>query len=128
MVCIDRDAFKDPWDERDFIKRLKRQQIIATVIERKGAILGYCLYEQFSGYNLIRRMAVYVKHCGYGRQLLNDVKRQSIKNSKTFLDCRVPEENLEAQLFLAANGFTAIDVIPTDDGSQYLFRHLRGQR
>jgi ribosomal protein S18 acetylase RimI-like enzyme len=127
MVEIDRHAFVDGFTDSDFIKLLRREPVICTVIERNRLILGYCLYEKFNGYNLIRRIAVAQKHCGYGQQLVIDVKRQMLKDNKSFVDCRIPEENLDAQLFFQANGFTAIDVIPTDDSSEYLFRHLRGQ-
>ena len=51
-----------------------------------------------------------------------------LKDCKSFVDCRIPEDNLDAQLFFQANGFTAIDVIPSDGSSEYLFRHLRGQQ
>jgi ribosomal protein S18 acetylase RimI-like enzyme len=127
MVDIDRAVFCDPFSERDFIGLLRSERIIGTVIVRNRQILGYCLYEQFAAYNLIRRIAVAQKHCGYGRQLVGDVKRQMLKDCKSFVDCRIPEENLDAQLFFQANGFTAIDVIPSDVSSEYLFRHLRGR-
>jgi [ribosomal protein S18]-alanine N-acetyltransferase len=128
MVEIDRSMFVDPFSDREFIRFLRSERVICTVIERNRKILGYCLYEQFAGYSLIRRIAVAQKHCGYGRQLVSGVKRHMLKENKSFVDCRIPEENLDAQLFFQANGFTAIDVIPTDDSSEYLFRHLRGQQ
>ena len=128
MVEIDRAVFRDPFSDRDFVSLLRSERVIGTVIERNRLTLGYCLYEQYNAYNLIRRIAVSVKHCGYGRQLVNDVNRQMLKDCKSFVDCRIPEDNLDAQLFFQANGFTAIDVIPSDGSSEYLFRHLRGQQ
>lgn len=133
MLDIERDSFRNPWTEDDFVKILQQHKCVAMVAEVHDRIVGYVVYELNKKSIYLHNLAVATKGVGIGRELLSRLEKKirlpSLVN-RTYIECHVRETNLDACKFFRALGWRAIKIVPgfyeADDGGcdedAYLFR------
>ena len=111
--------FTDPWCENDFIICLKQESCMGIVFEDKNNIIGYLVCE-FNQYNIeVLKLAIQPiqQRRGFGRHLLSDIKNRLTKKQREFISVKVPDDNLNAQLFFQKNGFINTRVLKNDGDS-----------
>lgn len=109
---IEKKCFSHPWTEKDFLQCFESSSKICKVIEEDKIIVGFIIYElknkKFEIYN-IAVLPEYQRK-GYGSAMVNQLLDKLKNNNRTEIDVRVCETYLEAQLFLKALGFKAINI------------------
>jgi len=129
VLRIDKESYGASLSEDQWFDRLKGYGSQMVVIERGDAIEGYMLFQERKRSVVIERMAVRRKQCGYGRLLVNVLVKRLVASGRERADVVVSEMNVEAQLFLGAVGFRAVQVMRKAFGERdgYLFRRIVGE-
>lgn len=114
VIGIEKDQFKYPWSEDDFINVLRQRNAIGKVSELNNEIVGYMIYELKSRkFNLIKFSVKkdYTRQ-GVGTSMIEKIKsRLSNKiNNRKEITMMVRESNLVAQLFFQSQGFIATGI------------------
>jgi ribosomal-protein-alanine N-acetyltransferase len=127
VQAIENASFSHPWSGAEWAENLKERDTIGTVIEDDLDILGYAIYKLGKTKFELLNMAVkpIERRCGHGRQMINRLKGKLDQQHRTAIECTVTEENLQAQLFLQACGFTAVRVVKDawNGSDAYRFRY-----
>lgn len=123
VLEVERHRPEKPWEEEDFLRRLRQRNCIGMVADKGSHVLGFMVYELLPQRINVLRFAVHPDHRRQqvGRQLIDKLKYKLSSHRRTRIDFRVREANLPAQLFLRAMGFLAVEVLR--DTEEYLFRY-----
>jgi len=123
---IENASFEYPWDEADFLRELKKRNVIGMVAEYQEHILGYMVYELHPTNIEISNFAVApsARRRGVGSRMVAKLMgKLSDRRQRLTLVCR--ESNLAGHLFWKATGFQAKRVIrgafADTDEDGYLF-------
>jgi ribosomal-protein-alanine N-acetyltransferase len=102
---------------------------IPKVIRVDGKPAGYVLYNLEDGAVFIREVAVCPRQRrrGHGRRLVRHVLRSLPRLKRRIAAVRVPETNLEAQLFFRSLEFKAYRVIKRAPEPYYAMRYVRDE-
>jgi [ribosomal protein S18]-alanine N-acetyltransferase len=113
IVAIEQASFSRPWSSEDFRKTLGRPNTVCLVAEAGGMAVGFLVYEVRSTSLWAINMAVQpvCRRHGVGQQLMAKVLLDASRRSKLSVGCVASEYNLEAHLFLRAQGFQAKRVL-----------------
>ncbi len=100
-------SFRTPWSLRSLMGELRNNVAHYTVMERDGAIIGYCgmwvLFEEAH----ITNIAIHPEHrgSGYGKQLLHAAMRVAASFGAEMMTLEVRETNAVAQRMYAEMDF-----------------------
>lgn len=88
--------------------------------------VGFLIYEIFNGNILVRRFAVdsCQRGCGYGQKGIDWLKAKTTRGF--FIEFRVNEYNVDAQLWLKKNGFAYSRTITRPKSDLYVLRWTNG--
>ncbi len=107
-------VFDRLWGEREIKDALRDKCTIAMIVERGELPRGYMIYKLYSTSIFLYQLAVDPdwRRQGLGSRLLGRLKEKINPTSRRkFIQTNLPETELEAHLFLKANGFRAFGVI-----------------
>ena len=112
LAAVDAASFSDPMGEEWFREQLRQRNVIGFVAEAGELVVGYVLYEMLDDSLRIRSMAVLPgwRRQGVAAGLVAKLKKKLHAKRRNTLYALVVEENLEAQLFLRAQGLGAIAI------------------
>ena len=112
VLGIEQASFADPWTEAEFIQQLRRCNVIGTVAETSGRVVGYMIYELHNRrLELVRfAVAVDVRGQGYGSRLLLKLKDKIQESRRSAIGCMVPEASVKTQVWLRSHNFRALSV------------------
>jgi ribosomal-protein-alanine N-acetyltransferase len=127
VLEIERRCFKQPWDETEFVERLKQRDCIGMVAERGEKVVGYMLYELPQTRIRITNFAVEpdLWRQGIGRVMAEKLTGKLSPARRTAVRLEIRESNLPAQLFFHSLGFRAVNVLRNyfDDEDAYAFSY-----
>lgn len=114
VLAIEREAFDSPWTRRDFVTTLGRVTAFGMVAEWYGRIVGFMIYELAKRRFHLLNMAVAAEHRrqGVGSHMLAFLQSELKPKQIQAITVEVGDRNLGAHLFLRANGFRAVAVVP----------------
>ncbi len=129
VEAIENSVFEYPWRHHEFRQSLLRLHCIGLVLQRRDWVFGYMIYENMKCRIDILNFAVHplVRWSGFGKMMCDKLKAKLSHQRRTRIIADIRDSNLDAQLFFAAMGFQAADVIPfyydeiSDDA--YRFRY-----
>lgn len=119
-VCgIALDNPDETWGEEDFLRALKVSSCIALVAELNECIVGYAVYElgKESIYCAALVVPVALRRRGIGAALVRKLKSKISGHRRRTLFFDVPDSNLDAHLFLKAQGFICEDIVRNWDST-----------
>lgn len=127
VMEIERHSFCDPWTMDELICQFRNRNCIGMIIESHGDTVGYMVYELHRDRLEILRMAVHQDHRleKFGSKMLEKLKSKLSPDRRNRLEMIIHEEQLEAQVFLRANGFRCTHPIRNfyvDGESAYFFQ------
>ena len=113
VLEIDRHSFCDPWTRDELTSLLRYRNCIGMVIEIKDKTVGFMTYELHNTHFNVLRLAVHEDHRfeKFGTKLIDKLKSKLAEDRRKHIEMVVHEEQLEAQVFLRANGFICTRVI-----------------
>lgn len=116
IVQIDAASYGEPWDEERFLVALRKRNCIGYVAESAGVIVGYMIYDLHKDHLRVLRFAVDQdqRRRSVGREMVTRLIDKLHQQRRRHIDIAVPEDNLDAHLFLRAMGFRATGM--SDDG------------
>lgn len=106
--AIEAASFGDPWSERSFRSMLGIDRVRATVAERDGVLIGYCIAWLLGEEAELANLAVApgARRSGVGAALLDDLLAALDPDDVTvYLEVR--DSNASAQALYRSRGFTA---------------------
>ena len=114
VLAIESGGFANPWTEEDFI-RCHRQRNCVNMVAELGdeTIASYVVYELHKNKIHALNLAVRsdLRRQGIGRQMIEKLIGKLSQQRRNVITTEVRESNLDAQLFLSANGFIATEVL-----------------
>lgn len=116
---------KERLTPNDLVSNLRPCNSVGLVLELDYNIYGYVIYVLNETSIVVTHLAI-VKECrrkGFGTKIISKLKNKLSTSRRTHIDMLVDEYNLNAQLFLKANGFTAISIAKEEQISKYLFTY-----
>jgi ribosomal-protein-alanine N-acetyltransferase len=113
LLNIEHDSFPEPWKEDDFIRQLRQRNCIGMVADHKEQVVGFMIYELHKDQLHVLKLAVHKDHRAktIGTQLLEKLKSKLSQQRRTRIYLELRESNIDAQIFMASNGFRAISVL-----------------
>lgn len=102
------------WSKRKISQTLNKKNTVGIVCEYKEEVRGYIIYSLYKDHIEIVRMVVdpLYRREGVGTAIINRMIEKIGRNIKMeFIDIKVPEDNLDLQLFLKNNKFRACSII-----------------
>ena len=113
VLAVDRESFKYPWTEEDFLKCLQQHNCIAMVAETREKVCGFMIYELYKTKLRILRFAVAAayRRLGIGSQMIAKLIGKLSSHRRTRITLAVRETNLPAQLFFRSQKFKANKVL-----------------
>ncbi len=119
VLRIESQSFATPWEDFDFVAKLRQPNIIGIVAEHDGLIAGHCVYIAGKHEVFVERLAVAreYRRKGIARTLVDKLQGKLHGNRRrVVMDVR--DHNLAGQLFAKACGFRAQGIKPNwfDDG------------
>lgn len=114
VLEIEKATFRDDaWQEEDFLRSLRQNNIIGMVADYDGAIIGYMLYQLHKHrFELLTLVTCPVwRNRGVGSQMVDKMIAKMSNMRRHRLDIEVSEMNLKALKFLAKRGFRAVGVL-----------------
>lgn len=121
------------FDENTFYRPLTDKEFKASFTTRKTKIkvftydkeetIGYMIIQLMKDKFFILRMVVDIglRRNGVGTRILELLKKKLTKDFRHTIDVLVDERNLDAQLFLKANGFKWTQTIPQQNSDYDLY-------
>lgn len=106
--AIETASFGDPWSERSFRSMLAVERVRATVVERDGAVVGYCIAWLLGDEAELANLAVApgARRSGVGAALLDELLAALDADGVTvYLEVR--DSNASAQALYRSRGFAA---------------------
>jgi ribosomal-protein-alanine N-acetyltransferase len=113
VVKIDALSFTDKWDEEEFIRKLRKSNVIGTIIEVDHKPMGYAIYSLNKHSFVIERMAIHPgkRKRGYAKCGVDRLIEKLVQQKRHTVSVDIHEDNLGAQLFFQKNGFRAISLL-----------------
>jgi ribosomal-protein-alanine N-acetyltransferase len=130
VLDIERACFEFPWFEEDFIRALRERNCIGMVADehRPGcsiagghyectchwrSVVGYMIYELHKTRLHVLNFAVdpVCHRRGVGRSMVQKLTGKLSTQRRTFIDAKVRESNVGAQLFFRSQGFKVVEVL-----------------
>lgn len=113
VLDIERQSFADPWTLDDMLQALRQRNCIGVVAEANDVVVGYMIYELHKRNITILNMAVEpeLRRMGIGKQMIDRMKDKLSQQRRTALYADIGDDNLTGQLFFAAQGFRAIQIV-----------------
>lgn len=111
---LHKNAFFSGWSEKDFQELLENPLTHGLKVEENHEPFGYLLWREVADEAEILTLVIdppYQRH-GYATQLLETVCNTLIKKKIYKLFIEVAEDNIEAQSFYKAHGFTYLTTRP----------------
>lgn len=108
VLSIERQAFRFPWQEKDFDYWLRSKNAIGIVAEDASErIVGYAMYELYPARLDLASLAVAnsVRRTGVGKALVEKLKAKLQPDRRRSITTVVADWNLAAQLWLKTLGF-----------------------
>lgn len=107
IVAIERASFADPWSEASFRSMIANPQVIAHVIERDAAVVGYSIAWMVSDEAELANLAIEsgVRHEGLGGRLLDHLLAEIATRGGATIHLEVRAGNVAAQALYASRGF-----------------------
>ena len=120
ILYIENNSFEYPWTKKELISVLGKHKSFGFIIEHDGAVAGYVLAEHNKHHIEILNIATHndYRRNGVATKLIDALKIHLAPGQSRYIYCYVNECNLQAQLFLRANGFIASKIIH-DKYSEY---------
>lgn len=116
VLRIEKEVFKYPWEEADFLVCLSQRNHIGTVIEDYDTreVVGFLLYRLNKDSLFIVNLAVIKSHqrTGLARFAINKLISRLTQQRRSQIITEVRETNLTAQLFFSSVGFKAVRILP----------------
>lgn len=129
VLEIEKACFPHPWTEEDFIRCLRRRDVIGMVAEYKGDVVGFDIYELHKNRICILSIATRsdLRRHGIGTQLIDKLKSKMSPQRRHELNADVSEYSLNAQLFFRSQGFRCAKILRDhfNDGSDAYFMRYR---
>jgi len=109
-------CFPDPWSEQKIKEFIDHRGTIGLIADYETMLVGYILYEPTDHRIDIHRMAVLPRfqQRTVGTQLIHRMIDKLYAQSRKNLTAKVPDTNLDAQLFFQAMQFIAARPKPND--------------
>ena len=130
VMEIENRSFAFPWSEEEFLVVLRERNCIGTVYESaQGYIHGFMIYELHKDTLRVLNLAVApeVRKTGVGRAMAQRLIDKLSDQKRRFIEAKVRETNLKAQLFFSAAGFRAVKTLrehyDETDEDAILFRY-----
>lgn len=113
VLQIEHQSFAKPWSEEEFLCCLRQRNCIGVVAESNGVIVGYMVYGLHKRNLTILNMAVdpELRRMGIGKQMIDRMKDKLSQQRRTALYADIGDDNLTGQLFFAAQGFRAVQIV-----------------
>lgn len=113
VLNIEKQSFRCPWNEDDFIRTLRQRNAIGMVVEKDDEVVGFMVYELHKNYLNIINFAV---HPNYRRMRVGTTMIEKLYGKLSYdrrnrLVLEVADYNLDAQLFFKQLGFRAISIL-----------------
>lgn len=131
VTAIDTKSFEEYWTLEDFKKRLKQKSITCLIVEEKGEVVGFLMYEIYLQRFTILRIGVlpnYRKQ-GIGSALLKALTNK-LTEKRRLISTEVRETNLSVQLFLKSQNHKAVEILknyyPDTEEDAFVF-HYRAE-
>lgn len=107
ILVIEAASFQDPWSAESFRSMLAQSQTLATVVERSGAVAGYCVAWMVGDEAELTNLAVEpgLRRTGLGRALLDQLLDTIAARGGATLYLEVRESNAAAQALYRSRGF-----------------------
>jgi ribosomal-protein-alanine acetyltransferase len=102
-------SFGDPWSEDSFRSMIAHPRVRATVAERAGRLVGYCIAWVIADESELANLAVApeARRAGVGARLLDDLLAALDAKGGVTVHLEVRESNDAAQALYRSRGFTA---------------------
>lgn len=111
VLAIEREAFEQPWTQREFLRELRQQKVIGRVLEVGDHIAGYMVYENSKRHVTLLNMAVRhdLRRQWLGTGMLEALRDNCVARRRQSVGAWVDETNLRMHLLLRSCGFLAVD-------------------
>lgn len=112
VLVIEQSGFHS-WGEEEFLRVLRERNCIGMVAEHGERIVGFMIYELNKNHLRVFKLATHplFRRRGVGHQMAAKLIGKLSSHRRTSLEITIRESNLDAQLFLKAQGFKATEVI-----------------
>ena len=129
VLVIEESSFAEPWNEDDFVRRMRERNCIGMVAEVGGRVVGYMIYYLKKSSLDVTNIAVHpeFRRKGIGTAMLDKLKRKLSMQRRQRLTLQVADYNLRAQVFFRACGMLATGINPqaySDGSDAYQFEFL----
>lgn len=107
IVAIERASFSDPWSEASFRSTIANPQVLAHVVEREGAVVGYSIAWMVSDEAELANLAIAggVRQAGLGGRLLDHLLGAIAARGGAAVYLEVRDSNVAARALYASRGF-----------------------
>lgn len=107
IVRIERACFSDPWSEASFRSTFAHPRVVASVVERDGAVRGYSIAWVVDDEAELANLAVApdARRAGLGALLLDALLREVASRGGATVHLEVRASNVAAQALYRARGF-----------------------
>lgn len=133
VLAIESLSFPHPWSEDDFIRVLRNRNAIGMVCEHipSQKNVGFMVYELHRNRLHVLNFAVHPEHrrTGVGAAMIQKLRNKLSPDRRSRIMLEIHENNLDAQLFFARQGFRAVSVLRNfyaehaGDAYQFLLRY-----
>ena len=127
MLVIEKASFTTPWSEIEFRDCWKRKECTTSVLELKGEVVAYIVYERSRNKIDIINLAVKPLYWrkGVGRWLVEKIIDKLHHSRQTKIHVLCSEYFTDAHFFWRKMGFLAIEVVRglMDDEAAYRFEY-----
>lgn len=107
IAAIERASFNDPWSEASFRSMFANPQVLAHVVERRGAVVGYSIAWLVGDEAELANLAIAtaVRQAGLGGRLLDHLLGVIAARGGATVYLEVREGNVGARALYASRGF-----------------------
>ena len=131
IIEIESDSFEEPWKEDDFLYFRNRTNSMIDIADYHKEVVGYICYELHEdGISLVNiAVSRNLRRRSIGSQMIQFLIRFLKSKKLKYIDFRIRETNLRAQLFFSKCGFRGVRVLRNyfeDTGEDaFLMEYLR---
>lgn len=108
-IDVDGRANRHAWSEDDFIRNLRKRNVIGMVAERDGRIVGVVVYMLFYDRTEVIRLSVDPEFAdGCAARLVDKIKQRLHAGRRDRIVVEMRETDMDGLLFLRSQGFKAV--------------------